>query len=769
MQKEDFTRGWQFHLGEPHHETWNWPQDASWRPLDLPHDWSIELPRSAEQESGKHGGFFETGRGWYRKYFTPPAEWEGQKVWLEFEGVYMNAEITLNEHYLLRHPYGYTSFLVDLTPWLRLGEENLLRVRVDNTHQLNSRWYSGSGIYRPVWLLTAPPLHFRHWGIQVTTPVVSAAEASIHVNWKVENEKKTPAAVELCGMIYDGENNLTAELGAALEVEGSAQGEISAQVSIADPKRWSPDTPALYRLVSELRRNGELVDRAETVFGIRSLEFSASQGFLLNGEPLKLKGGCVHHDNGILGAASYARSEERKVELHKASGYNAIRTAHNPPAPAFLEACDRLGMLVMDEAFDCWREPKNIGDYHVVFDDWWERDIEAMVLRDFNHPCIFAWSIGNEVLERDRPEGARIAEMLAQKVRALDPSRPVTSAICDSWAGKPWENTDATYAKLDVGGYNYLWQKYESDHSRFPQRLMIGTESFPIEAWENWQQVLAHPYVLGDFVWTSLDYLGESGIGRTWFADETFEFLGEYPWHHANCGDLDLTGFKRPQSWYRDILWKEDAPQTIVVHEPLPAGRERKISRWGWPLVWSHWNWAKAGNEALQVDVYTPHEEVELFLNGRSLGKAQAEKHIASFQVPWQAGELRAVGRSAGGAQAETILHSNAPAAALRLSADRATIPPRGLVYLSAEVLDKNGALHPSADRALRFTLTGAGRILAVGSADPCSTEAYVGTERTSFHGRVLVVVQAGENGGELLLKAEAEGLQPADIRIAIA
>ncbi len=447
------------------------------------------MERSAQNPSKAAGGFFPMGRGEYRKTFLVPDEWRGKKVFIEFEGVYMNAEIRLNEHFIDRHPYGYTSFLIDLTPYLKFNEENVLRVVVDNAAQLNSRWYSGSGIYRPVWLIVAEPVHVAHWGVYVTTPVVSREKAQVRLHTKIQNETEKDCEVTLHSRLIAPDGSAAGSVKSSAAVPANGQFEFSQNVKLTNPALWSLETPALYRLETEVVCGGRVLDTACTTFGIRSLQFSAEKGFFLNDKPLKLKGGCVHHDNGILGAESYARSEERKVEIHKASGYNAIRCAHNPPAPAFLEACDRLGMLVIDEAFDCWRDGKNPYDYHISFDAWWQRDIESMLYRDRNHPSIILWSIGNELMERDgRSKGGQIARMLAGHVHNIDPSRPVTAAMCGSWDpnNQDWSKTDEVFATLDVGGYNYQWRQYVTDHDIHPKRMMVGTESFPGEAFDNW-------------------------------------------------------------------------------------------------------------------------------------------------------------------------------------------------------------------------------------------------------------------------------------------
>lgn len=772
MQKQNINQGWLFHLGDPQQRR-RFTPDETWTTVDLPHDWSIELDRDPNSTNGASNGFFQMGRGYYAKIIQPPEGWRGKKVLVEFEGVYMNAEVWLNENYLGRHPYGYTTFTFDLTPYLNIGEENLLRVKVDNAAQGNSRWYSGSGIYRPVWLYVANPVHVAHWGEYITTPAVSKKKAVVRVQTSVENESDTKQAITVFSRIYDPQNALAAQAEQHGSIEPGSRQVFTKDVSVSTPALWSPDSPNLYRLETEIQVGGKTVDTASTTFGIRSIEYSGEKGFLLNGQETKMKGGCVHHDNGVMGAASFPRSEERKVELLKASGYNAVRCAHNPPAPSFLDACDRLGMLVMDESFDCWREGKNPYDYHMFFDDWWERDTESMLLRDRNHPSVVIWSVGNEVMERDgRGNGAEIARMLADKVRSLDPTRPVTSAICGVWDDKrTWVDTDAVFAHMDVGGYNYQWREYASDHERHPERVMMGTETFPGEALENWQMVLDNRYVVGDFVWTSLDYLGESGIGRMHFATDNTNFLGEYPWHQAYCGDIDLAGFKRPQSYYRDMVWETGEKLYIAVHFPIPEDKEAVVTRWGWRDVDANWTWPGKEGQVFQVDVYSRCERVELFLNGRSLGvkpTTQAEKLVATFEVPYEPGELKAVGFDGDTLASEYAINTAGAPAGIHLTPDRMTIHAEAgdLCYVTVEVIDRDGCMNPSADNNIFFTVKGAGEIAAVGSGNPTSAERYRGNQRQAFRGRCVVVLKSIGTAGEISLRAQADGLERAEIVI---
>jgi beta-galactosidase len=772
MKKQNLSRNWRFHLNDVEWGRWGKIDFSAWRLLDLPHDWSIELPRDAKNVSGDSGGWFPLGVGWYQKSLTLDPGWRGKKIFVEFEGIYMNAMAWLNKHCLGRHPYGYTSFQIDLTPYLDWEGENSLNVFVDNNHQLNSRWYSGSGIYRPVWLIVADPVHVAHWGVSVTTPRVSAESAVVRIETLVKNESDAEKTVSIRARIVAPDGLAVATVEGESIIGNGNRHQFQQEAAVSHPQLWSPDSPHLYQIETEILVAGEITDTDSTTFGIRNIEFSAEKGFLLNGVPTLLKGGCVHHDNGILGAVSYSRSEERKVELLKASGFNAIRCAHNPPAPAFLDACDRLGMLVIDEAFDCWREGKNNGDYHIVFDDWWQRDLDAMLYRDRNHPSIIIWSTGNEVKERDGyGDGHEISRRLAEHVRAVDPTRPVTAAICDSWRGDVWENMDPMFATLDVCGYNYQWKEYRSDHARLPSRIMVGTESFALEAFDNWQAVEEMPAVIGDFVWTSQDYLGESGIGRVHFEGEKFPFLGGYPWHHANCGDLDLCGFKRPQSYYRDVLWQADPSVYIAVHPNYPADKTPSITLWGWPDVWHSWNWEEQEGQVFKVEVYSNCDEVELFLDDCTLGRrpcSRAQRFKAEFDVVYQPGTLRAAGYISGKCVVEQVLATTGKPARIRLTADRATIQADGfdLCYVTVEVVDEVGQLHPTADDNFYFTVKGPGKILAVGNSNPISEELYVGNQRKVYRGRALVVVKSGEEVGEIRLTAQADGLDGAEVII---
>jgi beta-galactosidase len=553
----------------------------------------------------------------------------------------------------------------------------------------------------------------------------------------------------------------------------AASAEVSQELNVPSPQRWSPETPVLYTAVTEIEDSrSQLLDRVENTFGIRSIAFT-TEGFFLNGSNVLLKGGCMHHDNGPLGAAAYDRAEERRVELMKASWFNSIRCAHNPPSPAFLDACDRLGILVIDEAFDMWRRPKNPRDYHRFFDEWWKRDLASMVLRDRNHPSVIMWSTGNEIPERGDPEGVETSEMLAGYVRQLDPTRPVTAAVNGLSPDK-----DPYFATLDVAGYNYSFggdhgkeSIFETDHKRVPGRIMYCSESYPLKAFGAWMDVVDHPYVVGDYVWTGFDYLGEASIGWLGYPHEG----SFYPWNHAYCGDIDICGLKRPQSYYRNVLWNNGQQLSVFVQPPEPTFEEnpdrRDWSKWHWHDVVDRWNWDGYEGAPLHVEVYCAYEKVELFLNGTSLGVRETSREnewIARWNVPYEAGTLKAVAYD-GNKQTETCqLVTAGEPQEIRLHADREVIHAdrQDLSYVRVELVDAGGNRNRTAENLVEFSIQGPGTILAVGSSNPRSTESYRQPHRKAFRGRCLVIIKSTDTPGDITLTAASEGLQSAAINI---
>lgn len=749
--------------------------DSTWRKLDLPHDWSVEdLPGTQslfnpDAISQVNGGFTTGGTAWYRKSFVVPNENKGKRIRIQFDGVYMNAEVWLNGQWVGRHPYGYTSFWLDLTDKIKYGGENILAVKVRNEGE-NSRWYSGSGIYRHVWLSTLDPTHVAQWGTYITTPQVTASSALVNIRTRIQNESDKSSRVTLRTQLIDHGGREVAKVESTETVEPKSTLEFKQEATVQSPTLWSTDSPMLYKAVSNISSDGRMLDAVETKFGIRTISFDVEKGFMLNGQTMKLKGGCLHHDNGPLGARAYNRAEERRVELLKASGYNALRLAHNPPSPAFLEACDRLGMLVIDEAFDMWGEPKNPHDYHLFFDEWWQRDVESMIDRDRNHPSIIMWSIGNEIPNRHRPDVVKIAKEMADYVRKLEPTRPVTSAVNDLR-----EDKDPYFATLDIAGYNYAAggdhlkkSLYEFDHERLPKRIMYGSESYPLEAFDSWMNVIDYPYVIGDFVWTAFDYIGEASIGwRGYWQERNF-----YPWNLAYCGDIDICGWKRPQSYYRDALWKKDQ-LAIFVRPPQPSfepnPKRQSWSKWHWFDVVASWNWAGYEKKPLEVNVYSSCEEIELFLNDRSLGRKatnRSTKYIASWTVPYESGALKAVGYSSGKQVNTSELRSAGPVTKIKLTADRTKIRAdnQDLSYITVELLDARGIRNPIAENLVHFSIAGPGSIVGVGNANPRSLESYSIPQRKAWQGRALVIVKSGKQPGPITITASTKGLPSASV-----
>ncbi|MCA1760421.1 MAG: DUF4982 domain-containing protein, partial [Bacteroidales bacterium] len=516
---------------------------------------------------------------------------------------------------------------------------------------------------------------------------------TVNIETQIKNKTEDSSIVQISTIIFDNAGIEVANVQNNHEIKAGGEIVLNKNIQIESPGLWSPENPDLYSAVVEIRnKKGKLLDVVKETFGIRSIEFIVEKGFLLNGVPTLLKGGCMHHDNGPLGAAAYDRAEERRVELMKANGFNAIRCSHNPPSEAFLAACDRLGILVIDETFDMWRKPKNPQDYHLYFDEWWKKDVDAMILRDRNHPSIIMWSIGNEIQERGEPEGFKTAKMLADYVRNLDPTRPVTSAVNGLGPDK-----DPYFATLDISGYNYSaggdhGQKsiFEKDHERIPDRIMYCAESYPLEAYDAWMDAIKYPFVLGDFVWTGFDYLGEASIGwRGYPHDENY-----YPWNHAFCGDIDICGIKHPQSYYRDVLWEVGDRLSIFVSPPIPSFpvKENRAgwSKWHWHDHVAEWNWEGFENQPFDVNVYSGYQKAELFLNGKTMGVKETNhenQFIATWQVPYQSGELKAVGYEGEAVKATHILQTAQNPVQLKLTADRSEIQANGqdLSFITVE------------------------------------------------------------------------------------
>lgn len=765
---------WQFSPAPRGSAPDNRPAPTAWRSVDLPHDWSIESRPSPDAPSAGGGGFFATGTGWYRKSFPAPKSWGGKRVSLEFEGVSANATVFLNGAELGRHRYAYTPFTFELTSLLRSGQLNTLEVRVENEPQPNSRFYSGSGIYRHVWLRVSDARHVEPSTMFVRTLRANSDSADALVSASVRNETDSAQAVVVELSVLDANLRLVASSRLERQFPPRSGSPFEAQLSVSRPKLWSPNSPTLYHASVRVLVAKRETDRIETPFGIRVVSVSAETGLLLNGQPIKLLAGNVHHDNGILGAASFDRAEQRKAEILKAAGFNAVRTSHNPPSAAFLAACDRLGLLVLDEAFDGWAKPKTPHGYSEHFAEDWPNNLEAMIRRDRNHPSVVMWSIGNEVYERGAASGVKLAKAMVDRIHELDTTRPITAGLNGMGKNGHWSQLDPLFAQLDVAGYNYEFAQIPEDRARLPQRVILGTESYVKDVWPVWTAIRAHPNVIGDFVWSATDYLGEAGIGRVYGSDEKPRQHWEgshFPWHGAACGDIDLLGERKPLSHYRAIVWGREEGPFLAVEEPTADGRPWNVSAWAPPPLQASWTWPGFEKRPLRVEVYSRASSVRLYLNGRVVGEQPAgEEHEckAVFSVPYAAGSLKAV-ELENGAEARRCELTTADAATrLELTADRKNVTADGgdLVYVSVNVTDDRGRRQTTAHPNIHYKLTGPGTIIAIGNADLTSATSYQDNPHPAYRGHALVIIRTQNKPGKITLTATAEGLKSATVTI---
>lgn len=784
-----FDDGWKFSLGDNKDAEKPSFNDKLWRDIDLPHDWSIEnLPG---QESGKVVGPFSKesigttatgytvgGTAWYRKTFTLNPKEKFSQTIINFDGVYMNCDVWVNGKLVGSQPYGYTAFYFDITNLLNpAGKPNVVAVKVKNEGR-NSRWYSGSGIYRHVWLIQKQAVSISQNGVFISTESICDNNATINISSVIENNSGKNSSAKLLIKIVapDGTITQTAETQAKTIPSGSD--EFIQSIAVPQPKLWSVEEPNLYTAEIQVVANGVVTDNFSTTFGIRTISFDAKIGFLLNGKKLLLKGGCMHHDNGFLGSATIDRAEERRVQLMKAYGFNAIRASHNPPSKQFLDACDRNGVLVIDEAFDMWERPKNPEDYHLYFKEWWKKDLQSMIYRDRNHPSVILWSIGNELNERADSLGYVIRKELVAEAHRLDSSRPITEGVCEFWDhwGRKWETAAPVFSDLDVAGYNYLQKQFEADHAEYPDRIIVSTESYAAESYTYWQKVEKNAYVIGDFVWTAMDHLGETGCGSLSYDPKEVQRVGlkPWPWFNSFAGDIDLCGFKKPQLLYRDVVWNNSKAE-MLVHAPIPEGMKETVSYWGWPDELPSWNWSGNEGKLMDVRVFTKSPRVRLELNGKVIGEQAIDTRTgitATFKVPYEAGVLKAIALDNGIEVASKELKTTGAPARIKLTADRSTIKANrnDLSYIKVEITDAQGNSIPNAAIPVAFSVLGVGEIAGSGNACPTDMESFNSPICKTFHGQALVILRPQKNNtlGTITLKVAANGLQTGEIDITV-
>jgi beta-galactosidase len=686
--------------------------------------------------------------------------------------------VFINDEFAAQRPYGYSGFHVDATPFLRFGGANIIRVEA-RAHE-DSRWYSGAGIYRDVWLSVTGDVHVDEAGVHITTPDVDDDQAVVVIATTLRSRSSKPRTVRVTSSIVDPNGRFVAQDAAPITVMPNSSAVLHQRVYVSEPLLWDVGSPNLYALTTTVADGQDIDEIVRTAFGIRTLQLDVAHGLRLNGRPVDLRGACVHHDNGPLGAATIRRAEERRVELLKDAGFNAIRSSHNPLSPAMLDACDRLGMLVIDEAFDVWTESKSSFDYSIRFPEWWERDVQAMVLKDRNRPSVIMYSIGNEIPETGQSIGSGWGRRIAEAIRQLDPTRYITNGMnpmvsviyklsamgreLDSGVNAAMNelgdmvrniatsdlvttSTEESFSVVDVAGLNYGEARYEQDRALFPNRIMVGTETFPLRIAENWDAVIKHPHLIGDFTWTGWDYLGEVGIGRVSYADEGPQpFAAPYPWRTAWCGDIDIIGRRRPVSYYREIVFGLRSQPYMAVQPPEHFDREPRITQWAWSDGIASWDWDVQDGTPIRVEVYSAAPEIELLINGRPAGRAPAgprHGYKAVIETAYERGEIVAVNR--GTAEDERFqLATPDVERRLRLDVDRAVIAASDadLAFITATIEDADGRVHVRGREDLAFSITGPAVLQAVGNGDPLGEYSFVEPTVPSYEGHALAILR---------------------------
>ncbi len=787
--RENFDQSWKFVKGDPAGAQDFGFSDAAWKILNLPHDWSIEGPFNEKEAADGNGAYLPAGIGWYRKRYLVPSSQKDRRITIEFDGIYQNSEVWINGHYLGKRPYGFVPFFYEITPFVHFGSENVVAVRVDNSHQTNCRWYSGSGIYRHTHLLSTNALHVAYWGTFVTTPRVSNDAASVQIKTRIRNDADTIARCTLVTAVVDDEGKTVQTETATQNVAANDEYELVQQIQIQKPHLWSVHDPYQYKIHSTVREGDHVVDEYDTPFGIRDAVFDVDKGFLLNGEHVKLNGVCLHHDAGCVGAAVPERVWERRLEILREMGCNAIRTSHNPYSSEFLDLCDKMGFLVMNEAFDEWKVPKGqIGPngYSNYFDEWYERDVTNFIRRDRNRPSVVVWSAGNEIGDQSEADGAVTLQKLLRVFRREDPTRPVTAG-CDRIMSEPLSNRvrPEFLALLDIVGYNYVdrWRDrtdkyYSIDRTAYPQRRFIGTESdsmcgirgdyrglfpgetpfgFPyLKRGRNldvellWQFVCTYDYVAGDFMWTGIDYLGEA----------------RWPMKAASSGVIDTCGFKKDGFYFYQSQWT-DKP---VLH------------------LHPHWNWKGREGQFVSVNCYTNCDTVELFVNGKSVGvkgyefprlgmegiygkyparvnaiRTTSDLHL-DWDVAYQSGTLKAVGTKDGRVVATEEISTTGDPVAIGLSLDRQVISAdhRDVAHVMIQILDGENRAVPTAGNEVTLVLEGEGTIIGMDNGNPESHEDYQSNRRKAFNGLCLAIIRSTNTPGQIRVRATSPSLAEA-------
>lgn len=812
MKPISFNSGWTYEPGLGGNIFARGGTPVEPKAVTLPHDATIHEKRDPDAPSSSNKGFFPNGAYLYTKRFDVLADWANKRVSIEFEGVYMNARVYLNGDYAGQCPNGYAGFVIPCNDLLLYGEENRLEVKLHT--DLDSRWYAGAGIYRNVHLYVADQVHVAHNGVKLTTLAADAQVASIHAEIKLVNEGNTRRTVDVSIAMIDADGNVACTDVQKLQITANTTETLNSRLYVREPRLWNLDEPNLYRVEVRVSENEAVIDETEIeTFGIRVLTLDSVRGLAINGKSVKLYGGCIHHDNGILGAATIERAEERRIQSLKAVGYNAIRMAHHPASKALLKACDKYGVAVMDELTDMWNCSKSPRDYGNVIEYRWEDDVQDMVEKDYNHPSVVMYSVGNEILESGKPAGARIYRKLCNLVRSHDTTRYTTAGLnnmigamdimrklmeqmqkqatgelnstmaeagnaMDRVAQMPevLNSTLESYEAMDIAGYNYATGRHASDIARFSNWISVGAETFPGDLAANWKVVMENPGVIGDFVWTAHDYLGESGIGRDSYKNkQASSHTNQYPWLTAYDADISITGIETAQGYYREVVVGHRTAPYIAAQTPETYADEPIIGGWSWPGTLGSWNWPGYEGKPIRVEVYTQAEEAELFINGQSVGRQPVPQETVGrevafrtvFDTVYQPGEVETVVYTGGVETGRFAIETAEDAVELAVSVDRSEIraDDTDLAYVDVALRDAQGRLNTAVVRNIAVTVEGAGVLQGLGSSNPCPEGDYFDSECPSYHGQILAAIRPTEPG-EITVTVTAEGCQPATVTI---
>ncbi|NBJ94451.1 glycoside hydrolase family 2 TIM barrel-domain containing protein [Parablautia muri] len=821
MKKIKFNHNWVFHEGGGSSLEALLGGEAVTKEITLPHDASVEKERNPQEPGGSGNGFFREETIHYTKEFTLEADCRDKNIWLEFEGVYQNAFVYINNSYAGKCPYGYGNFYIDATKYVQFDKKNTIKVIVKNGVP-SGRWYTGGGIYRDVNLMIGDRMHLAADGAHLAAVDVEEGQAAIRVESTIEYTGTGTRDIILCAQLVDGEGKVVAQDHMPVTIQEHSKETYRQRIYVENPRLWDVDSPYLYCYRISLMEADEVLDEEEGTFGIRKLQLDTKYGLRINGKVVNLRGGCIHHDNGVTGTAEFPHAAWFRVKKLKEAGYNAIRSSHYPMSRRLLEACDRIGMLVMDEFADVWTSTKVDFDYGTHMAQWWEHDVTNLVNKDYNHPCVIMYSIGNEIPETGNKFDVQWGKKLADKIRSLDDSRYVTNSLnlmlsimdrmgdmmASAQAGAPGadagQGTDAgenaeinsmmsnmgdmmdklvsseiagkateeAFAQVDIAGYNYATCRYLPDKETYPNRIIVGSETYPKDLDVNWELIEKYPHLIGDFSWTAWDYLGEAGIGKiNYGGTQGFSFYAPYPQKAAYCGDMNLIGDRRPISYWREIIWGLRKAPYIAVQLPEHHGDVHNMTNWSMTDAVRSWNWKGYEGKPVTVEVYTDAEEVELSVNGKVVEKKKVgkiKKYMAFFETVYEPGTIEAVAFSEGRETGRDVIVSAKEQVKIAAVSDMAQIPADAsdICYVEVSMVDEEGNLNPGADKVVTVSIDGPGVVLGYGSADPASVENYFDKTAKAYEGRLRAAIRGNGQKGTITVTFTGDGCKEAKVRI---